>query len=159
MDYEVEPEDIIVASSLYKSKQLQQVDSKWENLKIPRFALHRAAKEGKADDILSLIDSRQSIDDLDYYGLTPLFYACEAGFVDVAIILLNSRAEVDTICENGETVLYAASDQGHFLLVRILIDYGASINIQAGKHGNALCAAIIGDHKRSHNFCWKTAQK
>lgn len=146
MDYPIEPEDIILATRLYGSKQLFSVDTKWTNLTPPRFALHRAVEDGAIDTVKSLISHGQSMGELDYYGMTPLYYACDNGFIDITAMLLNSGAETGTICENHGNALYAASVRGNLVIVRKLIEYGASTNIQAGFHGNALCAAVHEGH-------------
>lgn len=44
------------------------------------------------------------------------------------------------------TPLQAAAAKGHQLVALFLLDCGADVNVQGGKHGNALAAAQAGGH-------------
>jgi len=45
------------------------------------------------------------------------------------------------------TPLQAAAAKGHQLVALFLLDCGADVNVQGGKHGNALAAAQAGGYK------------
>jgi ankyrin repeat protein len=62
------------------------------------------------------------------YGNTPLKIATVRGDIDAVRVLLEAGAEVDAVVEEGCTVLWYASAFNHPEIVRVLLDYGASLD-------------------------------
>ncbi|EUC26785.1 hypothetical protein COCCADRAFT_61188, partial [Bipolaris zeicola 26-R-13] len=65
-------------------------------------------------------------------------------------LLLNQVGETGLILERrdneGQTPLCLAAKLGHQGMVKLLLDKGAEVNAQGGEYGNALQAAVAGNH-------------
>lgn len=71
------------------------------------------------------------------YGYTPLMVASQNGLKEIAQLLLDNRANVNNQDNNGSTALHHAVTIKDEQIVKILLDYGAGINIR-NDHGNLL---------------------
>ena len=86
----------------------------------------------------------------DARGCTALFCACWCGCVDIVRILLDHGAIVDyqslvsrmipiaiahqrcfffLTTQQGALPLYVASQEGHLQVIKVLLEYGASVNL------------------------------
>lgn len=66
---------------------------------------------------------------------TPLLIACTWNkSLDVVLTLLNDGALIDEVDKFGDTALHKACDRGRLDMVRILLQYGASVNIPNKRH-------------------------
>ncbi|KAG0242214.1 Ankyrin repeat domain-containing protein 39 [Actinomortierella wolfii] len=67
---------------------------------------------------------------LDSAGYTPLHYASRAGNNDICLLLINAGADVDAKTpELGTTPLLRALSQLHFATARLLLSYGANLEL------------------------------
>ncbi|KAK2804368.1 hypothetical protein FQN50_006659 [Emmonsiellopsis sp. PD_5] len=79
--------------------------------------------------------------------MSPLFTACVYGLESLFHVVAN-RDDFDKDLRNsiGHTGLYLAAAFGRHKIVHDLLEQGADMNIQCGKHRNALNAAAFGGH-------------
>ena len=117
-----------------------------------RTALHAAAAVGSLPLCRLLLDNGAATDARMKDGTTPLLMAVVGGFVELTRLFLDKGAAVDLGDSEGVTVrhraqyhrcvliflfcfffvlqpLLAAVDMGNQQLVRLLIDYGANVNV------------------------------
>lgn len=90
--------------------------------------IHIAAALGRTNDLKSMILRGNSIDDRDYYLLTPLHVASKNCQLDTAMILIQRGADVNARDRDYWTPLHAACDRGCPSLAKLLIEHGADIN-------------------------------
>jgi ankyrin repeat protein len=81
---------------------------------------------GSAADFFGI--ELKDINQRGVYGNTPLKIATVRGDIDAVRVLLEAGAEVDAVVEEGCTVLWYASAFNYPEIVRILLDYGASLD-------------------------------
>lgn len=67
---------------------------------------------------------------IDHISWTPLHYACAKGQLDVAQFLLANGAIVDSLSPGGTTPLMMAVQSGNELLVKLLLDKGANLQLR-----------------------------
>jgi len=67
---------------------------------------------------------------LDHISWTPLHYACSKGHLDVAQFLIANGAKVDSLSLGGATPLMMAVHSGNELLVKLLLDKGANLQLR-----------------------------
>jgi ankyrin repeat protein len=89
-------------------------------------ALLRAAREGNADTVRSLLASPNiNVNGIDEHGNTPLIEAARFGHDDVVAALLMANADVKTKNDEAKTALMLAAEGGHDETVRLLTQAGA----------------------------------
>ena len=98
-------------------------------------ALVRAAWRDSVDAVEMLLSLEADPNTSDSDGLTPLMIACDSGNIRIATLLLQARANINQPKNNGFTALvYACKSETPLNdLVRLLIEYGADINIKSSK--------------------------
>jgi ankyrin repeat protein len=143
---DVLPEDIIYATALFESLQLQSINDRWKTIQPPRHALHRAAGAGTLNAVARLLKGGQLASVQDDNGITPLYYACEAGHIAISQLLVEYRANVNARGGYYESALQAASAGGHLVVVKMLLKSGADVNARGGHYESALQAASAGGH-------------
>jgi len=99
--------------------------------------LFEASASGKFDVVAHLIYSHpDAVDDYADDGFTPLGLACYFGQAEVARYLVLKGASVNLPSNNGFNVfpIHSAAAGNFTDIVRLLIDYGANVNVkqQAG---------------------------
>ncbi|KAG9238187.1 ankyrin repeat-containing domain protein [Amylocarpus encephaloides] len=119
-------------------------------------ALHVAAMKGHEESTKLLISyyttSSSSLHDLphilDSYGATPFHVAADSGLsTRIISILLSAGAAIDLRdTRAGFSPLHFAAQKGHESIVRILVDSGASVGMNARCGWNALHLAVQGGH-------------
>ena len=112
-------------------------------------ALVRAAWRDSEDAVEMLLRLEADPNTSDSDGDTPLTIACGRGNIRIATLLLQARANINQLDNNGYTVLMDAclSETPLNDLVRLLIEYGADINIKDTKQQRtALMAAAQHGH-------------
>jgi ankyrin repeat protein len=67
---------------------------------------------------------------LDHISWTPLHYACSKGNYEVAQFLLSKGALVDSMSLGGTTPLMMAVQSGNEYTVKLLLNYGANLQIR-----------------------------
>ena len=116
-----------------------------------RTLLHIASRFGSAGCVRLLLDTGAKVDAEEWYGATPLFFACQAGQLECAQLLIAHGAQPQAVsiscgygqlpqsvdpleslgpldfCTNGETCLLVACRTAQPELVRLLLSSGSSI--------------------------------
>src|SRR5260221_131847 len=106
-----------------------------------RTALMRAAAQGRADLIPSLIATGVDVNASDKEGNSALYFAAGNGRIDAVEALLKAGANVNSSDNTGSPILISPAVQGFTPIVKLLLAKGARAN-QADKDGdNALILA------------------
>ena len=110
-----------------------------------------AARQGCVECEEILLNAGAVIDDADATGISPVLMAIINGHYDAAALLLNKGANPDLADETGRTALYSAVDFNtmpasnrpspkvidnqisSLELIKLLLDKGASVNVQLKK--------------------------
>lgn len=89
-----------------------------------------AAKGGDLVGIGSFFDRGINVNSRDnFYGKTPLIYACSFGHENIVRFLIQKGVDVNLAELAGFTPLFWAAAKGHINIVRLLLDNGANANI------------------------------
>jgi len=112
----------------YPSLNLEEEDPKG------RTPLHIAAASGSIECLSQLIAElgESNVNPIDHQGRTPLFYAIQKNKTEHVVQLAKNGADLDHQGFDQITPLVAACALGHYLIVRLLVKYGASINLHLG---------------------------
>ena len=130
-----------------------------------KFPLHAATRTGDIDAMTQLLDGGAEVDTIKD-GATPLFVACEHGYVSAVRLLLERGAGVDGAAkdtassagvgaarllqaqgaendrnEGCRTPLLAASANGHSDVVRLLLEWGAGVDLATERGATPLSIA------------------
>ena len=112
-------------------------------------ALVRAARRDSEDAVEMLLSLEADPNSSNSGGKTPLMIACYRGNIRIATLLLLARANINQLNNDGYTALmYACLSQTPLNdLVRLLMQYGADINIKnANQQRTALMNAAEWGH-------------
>ena len=114
---------------------------------MPVQALLDAVRDGKSEQVKSLIEKGANMNTRDYQGRTPLHLAAAKGYTDIAELLVKGGADINAKSDNlGTTALIVAIQNGHRDTVKVLVANGADVNAKGVENQTALhCAAKRGD--------------
>jgi len=107
------------------------------------YGVLEAARKGKADDVMSLVERGASVYLSDDKNMTSLHYACGGGHNMICEFLLNKKANPNAVDLKGETPLFKAAQAGSGCVWTTLIKYGANAELKdlkgmkAADHCNA----------------------
>jgi ankyrin repeat protein len=105
--------------------------------------LHKAAGEGRIDDIKALLAAGASVDERDpSTGATPLTVAAAFGQTDVVKLLLFRGANVNAQAKDGNTALIWAAQTPQSPILRMLLEKGANVNVRNEEGRTALFLAL-----------------
>jgi ankyrin repeat protein len=105
-----------------------------------------AAKEGKTNDVASLLAQGADINAKDEKGWSPLIHAIIQNQTATAMALIAHKADVNQISAHGSPPIAFAAEHGDLELVRYLLLRGADVNITATNGATALKSAAGGNH-------------
>lgn len=119
-----------------------------------RTEVHKAASQGQAAELQTLIRSGESVNMVAVDSITPLHEACVRGQAECVRLLLDAGAQVDARNVDGSTPLCEACSAGSLECVRLLLDHGAKVNPaltsrtasplhEACMGGNADCVKLL----------------
>jgi len=100
-----------------------------------------ASINGDMPLVQTLVSKKKAL--LDHIGWTPLHYACSKGQLEVAQYLISNGALVDSLNLGGTTPLMMAVQSGNELLVKLLLDKGANLQLRNGLGLSAIDIADI----------------
>jgi len=109
--------------------------------------LFAACTEGdvaKAKELLKK-ETKETIDQVDFYGYTALHAACESGHPDLILPLLEAGADINRATYDATfTSLHHAIAKGKWDCARILIEKGADLDLlnEGGCFGSSLHYAV-----------------
>ncbi|NJK93406.1 MAG: ankyrin repeat domain-containing protein [Blastochloris sp.] len=96
--------------------------------------LASAAFKGDVITLRHLVAEGYEIDEADENGYSALTYASHSGQTDAARVLLEAGAD-PTVRQSNDTFhtpLTIAAFRGHFAIVKLLVAYGADVDMYAG---------------------------
>ncbi|KAJ5082839.1 Pfs NACHT and ankyrin domain protein [Penicillium argentinense] len=111
-----------------------------------RTPLSWAAENGYTE-IVKLLQTDQTINQMDRLGHTPLHWASIKGKEAVARLLIDKGADIDASDKNGCTSLHLASINGNEAIARLLIERGADIHAGDKNGYTSLRWAFRNDHE------------
>uniref|UniRef100_A0A0G4HD59 Uncharacterized protein n=1 Tax=Chromera velia CCMP2878 TaxID=1169474 RepID=A0A0G4HD59_9ALVE len=92
-------------------------------------ALHFACRDGKPEIAEFLVCSGAEIEAATDIGVTPLYYAAQAGLTGLVRFLLGKSADVHAkTTDKGKTPIFNAVADGHRDVVELLLNHGAKVN-------------------------------
>ena len=100
-----------------------------------------ASIEGNLPVAKALIQGRKA--KVDHIGWTPLHYACAKGQIEIAQYLLANGAIVDSLSPGNTTPLMMAVQSGNEVLVKLLLDKGADLQLRNSQGLSAIDIAVI----------------
>jgi len=105
--------------------------------------LHCAIQNNDSQRANELIRYRESINEYDDQGFTPLHWAAITGNADIAKSLILAGADIDSKTNNEErfTPLYGAALNGRSSVLRLLVDFGANIDAKTSSGSTSVIAA------------------
>ncbi len=103
--------------------------------------LHRAARIGKTEKVLELIELGADIDAQSNGGITPLHRVASHGHTETVRALIKAGAKIEARCVGGATSLYYAAQNGQTETALALIKAGAEIEAQDNADRTPLCSA------------------
>lgn len=100
-----------------------------------------ASINGDLPVVKSLVLQRKA--QIDHVGWTPLHYACARGHLDVAQFLISNGALIDSLSQGNTTPLMMAVQSGNEVLVKLLLDKGADLQLRNSQGLSAIDIAVI----------------
>ena len=104
-------------------------------------ALMAAAKEGRTEVVLALLDEGASVKDSEFAEKTTLFLAAENGHAETVKLLLRRGADPNKGGFGFKVPLVAATRNGHAEVVRALLEAGADADAREFGGGTVLSIA------------------
>jgi len=90
------------------------------------------AVSGQHVEIMKLLAKHGADVDLGYGNFTPLYLSCQMGLKEAVLCLCQLGANVNQsvgTSENKTAPLYTAASRGYFEICRILLQFGADVNL------------------------------
>ena len=87
-----------------------------------------AARNGKTEEVISLLAEGDEVNQEDEDGSTPLLVACENGHAKTVSVLCAAGALLDQANVDGDTPLLLASEEGHTETASVLCASGATVD-------------------------------
>ncbi|MDC0307396.1 ankyrin repeat domain-containing protein, partial [bacterium] len=100
-----------------------------------------AAKEGKLDEVKSLLEEGVDVDCSDAFSCTGLFWAAANNHKSIVEYLIEKGANLNAGAGVGGTPLARAAYEGHVEVVELLIAKGADVNAKDVSGGSPLDSA------------------
>lgn len=92
-----------------------------------KYPLHRAASSGNYELLEQLIDDEQ-VNDFDYFGKSPLYYAITSGSLRCTELLCKHKADIHTIDSFKQTALLIAIYNENLRIIEFLLKQKANPN-------------------------------
>ncbi|XP_059153442.1 ankyrin repeat and SOCS box protein 13-like [Physella acuta] len=94
-----------------------------------KYPLHRAAREGRLEDLKKLLESKKyDVNKATFEMVRPLHEACLAGNLECVALLIQHGANVNLANIDGATALCDACCNGNVKCVELLLEHGALVN-------------------------------
>ncbi|KAG6986548.1 hypothetical protein G7Y79_00078g100020 [Physcia stellaris] len=114
--------------------------------------LHWAAFRGHTEVVRFLVDHEADSAAQNHAGETALHVCLHHTYnEDIVVLLSSKRCLLDVVDDRGRTALHEAACRGFSNAVMILIDRGATVDLQDNKHWTPLQHAAAGGHEQVIN--------
>lgn len=100
-----------------------------------------AAIEGELPVVQTLVLKHKA--EINKSGWTPLHYACSSGKLNIAEFLLANGAMVNALSVSETTPLMMAVSSGNEVLVKLLLDKGADLQLRNHEGYSAIDVAVL----------------
>lgn len=105
--------------------------------------IHEAVARGRKEDVKNLLEEEPTrAEARDFYGATPLHWACIFGQLDAGSVLIGKNATLNLADDDGVTPLMECArhcaSQGSFMLLRMLLMVGADQSRRSAPPGKQL---------------------
>lgn len=112
----------------------------------PRASFFAAAREGRADLVLALLDAGAPLNARDERGYTALTLAAYNGKADLVTLLIARGADACAMDPRGNTALMGAAFKGDDAMARLLLDKAPCSVDQANAQGQTalMMASLFG---------------
>ena len=100
-----------------------------------------ASIEGELPLVKRLVQQRNA--QINHIGWTPLHYACAKGYFEVSQYLISNGAMIDSLSPGNTTPLMMAVQSGNEILVKLLLDKGADLQLRNSQGLTAIDIAVI----------------
>ncbi len=113
-------------------------------------ALLVAAAKGRTEAVAELLAAGANCNARDVYGWTPLMRAVDGHYGDtVRLLLEKGHVNLDNQEESGNTALHLAAADGDVETIRLLLEYGASPEVENHMGMTAAAVARTRGHTRA----------
>jgi ankyrin repeat protein len=106
------------------------------------FQLLYAAREGKVEKIVRLLNQGADINTTSWGGVTPLMYAVDGGYYEAVQALVLNGADVNLVPDNKITSLFSAVYGNQPAIADLLLQHGAFTDINDDKFVTPLMVAV-----------------
>ncbi len=135
---EIEKHDALLENSA--GIDLNAVDINGDN------AWFLASRNGHANVVKTLIDTKVDVDAVDKNGDSALIAAVTNGHANVVKVLVDAKANLNTVDKNGDNAWFLAVKYGHANVVKVLVDAKANLNALDKNGDNAWFLAVRKGH-------------
>lgn len=119
-----------------------------DDIEVPDFAIHYAAREGATDLVTRLLNDTGSDPErtTPLEGSNALHEAALKGHTGIVQALIGRKVNLNAVDKNEDTALHYASSHGHLAAAKALVDAGAQFNVQSDERGTPLHYAATARH-------------
>ena len=122
-----------------------EIDSQDKDGRTP---LQLAAYFGKQDICIILVRAGADVNLRDNMQVSPLYVTVQNNYMTIAeSLIVNGASNIESFCVAGCTALSTACGTGNLRMVKMLLEYGASVNSTKYNGKAPLCMAALNGHR------------
>lgn len=139
-----------------KSVYFENEIIKWKNPNVTLMSkFHRAAFEGKIEDLKELVSSRENLDKIGLLGITPLQCAILGNNKEAVVFLLNAGARADILSTTRESAMHFAALINNLEILNLLKCKDLDLNQKNNTGFTPLHFAVTQEQLSSAHFLIK----
>lgn len=110
-----------------------------------------AARHGDVTEIKSLIAQGVDVNGRGKYGVTPIFFAWQAGSLAAYKYLLEHGANPEVIWDDGDSFLNVVAEYStNPIFLELALDHGANVNLMSPRSGETPLLAAAGTSNKTN---------